>query len=278
MSAFKYFLLLFSFCSLSAFAEENPLLKKYSDSLRYCKSGDSRSAYNDSFTTLIKSIAEEDNGFENNFDSIKSTISVLQSANGKLKIISWVYINDIEEYFNYCLVLYKNSSNKPHKTYWLRDYIETKADSLYEDFNSEFWPGALYYQMYDFKKKGKEYYCVLGLDGRNSFSNRKIIDVLWFDKEEELHIGAPVFYQSETDYTPQYRVFFDYADQSTMLLRFEKEKKLITFSNLVPSNPQKTGQRQFYIPDGRIDFYALKRKGKWIRYEGLQEFDFLGNE
>jgi hypothetical protein len=72
-------------------------------------------------------------------------------------------------------------------------------------------------------------------------------------------------------------VFFDYADQSSMLLRFEVSEKIITYSNLVPSNPEKTGKREYYIPDGRIDFYELKKKGKWIRYEGLQEFDLPGN-
>ena len=118
---------------------------------------------------------------------------------------------------------------------------------------------------------------MLGFDGKTSFDNRKIIDVLWVDKAGELHIGAPVFYNSETDYTPQYRVYFEYADQSTMVLRFESESKMLTYSNLVPSNPEKTGLRQYYIPDGRIDYYLLKRKGKWIRYDGLQEFDMPGN-
>lgn len=270
--------LLVFFCSVQLKADYNPLLKKYSDSLRYHRNEDVRLLYNDSFTALIRNLADDDNGFNESLDSIMSTISVLNSEDGKLRVISWLVINNKEEFFNYCLVMYRAKENKPHKTFWLRDKIESKSDSIYEDFTADFWPGALYYQMYQFKKKGRNHYCVLGMNGKNSFCNQKIIDVLWFDKEEELHIGAPVFYAFEKDYTPQYRVFFEYADQSTMLLRFEKDQKMITYSNLVPSNPEKIGMKQYYIPDGRIDFYILKKKGKWIRYDGLKDFDFLGNE
>lgn len=259
-------------------AEYNPLLKRYSDSLRYSKNESVRFVYNDSFKSLITSMADEEDGFSMVLDSIKNTISVLVSEDGKMKVISWILLTDMQEYYNHCLVMYRAKEGKAHKSYWLKDNIVPKSDSLYEDFTVDFWPGALYYQMYQFKKKGRTYYCVLGMDGKNSSSNRKIIDVLWVDKDEELHIGAPVFYSSEKDYTPQYRVFFEYADESTMVLRFEPTQKLITFSNLVPSNPEKTGMREYYIPDGRIDFYALKRKGKWIRYEGLGDFNFPGNE
>jgi len=273
------FMLISGLMSLNICAQDrDALLKKYADSLRYHKVDEHRFRYNDSFRQLLKVILEEENAFDIRFDSIQKIVSILSSEDHKMKVISWVYINDKEEYINHCVVLYRKKAGALTNIYWLQDKVEPKSDSLFTDYSAEFWPGALYYQMFHFKKRGNDYYCVLGLNGRNSFNNRKVIDVLWVDKEGELHIGAPVFYSSERDYTPQYRVFFDYADASTMLLRFEKEKKIITFSNLVPSNPDKTGLRQYYIPDGRIDYYQLKKKGKWVRYEGLTEFDLMGNQ
>lgn len=253
------------------------LLKKYSDSLRFNRIDSIRSKYNDSFKNLLKDLMLDEHPFSVSLDSITNTVSVLNSDDEHMRVISWVYINDKEEYENNCVVLFRKKRGGDEQVFWLKDHMEPKSDSLYEDYNEEFWPGALYYQLYHFTKKGKDYYCVLGLNGKNSFCNRKLIDVLWVDKTGELHIGAPVFYSSERDYTPQYRVFFDYADQSSMLLRFEPSEKIITYSNLVPSNPEKTGKREYYIPDGRIDFYELKKKGKWIRHEGLQEFDLPGN-
>jgi hypothetical protein len=266
---FLFGFLLSCLSALTAHGQEDPQrLKIYADSLRFGQTGEFRLTYNDSFRQLLKTMLETENAMDINFDEINNTVSVLVSKDHKLKVISWVYVNDREEYANFCVVLYRKKPSVETSVFWLQDRIEPKADSLYTDFPPDFWPGALYYQLYDFTKKGRDYYCVLGLNGKTSFNNRKIIDVLWVDKEGELHIGAPVFYSSEKDYTPQYRVFFDYADASTMFLRFEVEEKLIAFSNLVPSNPEKLGMRQYYIPDGRIDFYKLKKKGKWVKYEG----------
>lgn len=273
-----YLTVLLIFCKLSGLhaQEYHPLLKKYSDSLRFSKVEAWRIQYNDSFKTLLKTLLDEENAFNYNLDSIKSTISVLESSDKKLKTITWVITNDREEFSNFGVVLYRKNAGAETKVFWLRDYISNKSDSLYEDFAADYWPGALYYQIYQFKKKKTDCYCVLGLNGKSSFMNRKVIDVLWIDKEGELHIGAPVFYQSESDYTPQFRVFFDHADQTSMVLRFEPLKRMITFSNLAPSNPQMIGQRQYYIPDGRVDFYILNKKGKWIKHEGLTEFDLIG--
>lgn len=259
-------------------AQENmSFLKKYSDSIRFSKVEQKRMLYNDSFKFLLNDMLSDENVFNFSWDSIAQTVSVLVSDDNKMKVISWALVNDKEEFTNHCVVLYKKSDKKSTQTYWLNAHSLHKTDSLYEEYNVDFWPSALYYQIYHFKRKGKDYYCVLGFNGKNSFMNQKIIDVLWVDKQNELHIGAPVFYSSPNDYTPQYRVFYEYADQSTMFLRFEKEIKSITFSNLVPSNYEKLALKQYYIPDGRIDFYRLSKKGKWIKYEDLENADIKDN-
>jgi hypothetical protein len=161
------------------------LLKRYSDSLRFGKTEEFRSRYNDSFKQLLKTSLDEDNAFDINLDSISKTVSVMLSEDAKMRVISWVYINDREEYTNHCVVYHRKKTGSRASIYWLEDRILPKSDSLYTDFPPDLWPGALYYQMYHFKRKGKDYYCVLGLNGKNSFSNRKIIDVLWVDKDDE---------------------------------------------------------------------------------------------
>lgn len=257
--------------------DEVRLLKKYSDSLRYSPQEAVRIAYNDSFRELLATVLDAENPFSVNLDSVKTTISVLDAEDGRMRIISWILVTDREEYINHCAVLHRKRKGANERVYWLKEQTQSMKDSLFEEFAEDEWPGALYYQVQHFRKKRKNYYCVLGLDGHNSFFNRKVIDVLWVDRKGELHIGAPVFYSSPNDFTPQYRVWFEYADEATMLLRFEKAEKLITFSNLVPSQPALKGKKQFYIPDGRIDYYRLHRKGKWIYHEGLNDFDLKGN-
>ncbi len=116
---------------------------------------------------------------------------------------------------------------------------------------------------------------MLGFDGQTSFSDKKVIEVMWFDKNEELHFGAPFFHENERDFTPQFRVIYEYGNNAGMKLRFEIKEKYITFSNLVASNQSAKGLRQYYIPDGRIDYYVLNKKKKWIKKTDLINFQFL---
>lgn len=275
---FKYIcFLVFMVLNFSIKAQDyNPLFKKYSDSLRYCKDEQKRLIYNDSFIALLKLEVNDENAFQVNFDSIKNTVSVLYSEDQKLKLISWVYVNDKQEYTNHCLVLYRKKINSESQVIWLKNKAQQAKSYLYDDLISDEWVGALYYQIFQIKKKKKDYYIVLGLDGMTSFMNKKVIDVIWFDKDGELHLGAPLFHESDADFTPQFRVVYEFADASTMLLRFETETKdkIITFSNLVPSNQGALGLRQYYIPDGRIDYYKLNKKKKWVKYIESNEFIF----
>lgn len=275
-----FVLLLLSICIMTQLIGQNNnenemlLLQKYSDSIRFSRIESQRIVYNDSFKFLLTDFLLTIDPMKQDWSAISNTISVLESEDSKMKLLSWVLVNNKEEFTNHCVVFFKRKINSETNVVWLNERSLAKTDSLYETYPVDMWPSALYYQMYHFKKKRKDYYCVLGLNGKNSFINQKIIDVLWVDKDNELQIGAPVFYGSEKDYTPQYRVFFEYADQGSMTLRFEKEMKLITYTNLVPSNYEKLGSKQYYIPDGRIDFYQLTKKGKWIKHENLEDFNF----
>ncbi len=264
-------------CVLSFFeinAQENGhYLKKITDSLRFSRIESQRILYNDSFKIQLEQLLNEDDAYSYSWDSIKQTVSVLNSQDGKLKVITWVLLNDKEEFNVFGVVLYKKKSSANTQVFWLKNQEVKTNDVIYEDLSSDLWLGALYYQIYDFKRKGKQYYCLLGLNGKTSFFNQKIIDVIWIDKNNDLHLGAPVFYGSKSDYTPQFRVIYEYADQSAMLLRFEADIKVIVFSNLVPSQSNKLGQTQYYIPDGRLDFYLLNKKGKWIKNQDFEMWD-----
>jgi len=79
------------------------------------------------------------------------------------------------------------------------------------------------------------------------------------------HFGAPVF---DNGGDIQSRMIFTFSENATMLLRYEKEEKIIVFANVVPSSPMFKGQFQYYLPDGTYDFFKFK-KGFWVRYEYL---------
>ena len=112
-----------------------------------------------------------------------------------------------------------------------------------DNYPGESWYGALYYKIIPDTCNHK--YLILGLDLTNFFTSRKIIDVISVDKEN-VTFGAPIF---KTDQGIQKRVIFEYSARLSMLLRFDEKTGKIVFDHLSPSDPQYTGQYQFYGPD-----------------------------
>ena len=121
-----------------------------------------------------------------------------------------------------------------------------------DNYPGESWYGALYYKIIPDTCNHK--YLILGLDLTNFFTSRKIIDVISVDKEN-VTFGAPIF---KTDQGIQKRVIFEYSARLSMLLRFDEKTGKIVFDHLSPSDPQYTGQYQFYGPDSSYDGFQQK--------------------
>jgi len=91
-------------------------------------------------------------------------------------------------------------------------------------------------------------------------TNKKVIDVLFFDQWDNITFGAPVFLDENKKL--KYRVVFEFSAQAVMLLRYEKKKKMIVFDHLSPTSPSAKGQFQYYGPDFTYDGFYFK-KGIW---------------
>ena len=81
---------------------------------------------------------------------------------------------------------YECSLLKPTET---EDYLFgffSSIDSLPDDIerfsgSSDQWVGAQYYELIESKNKFQTYYTLLAWDGNDLLTNKKMIDVLWFD-------------------------------------------------------------------------------------------------
>ncbi len=112
------------------------LLKKYSDSLRFHEKDYVRSIFNDSFNRLIKKVFEDsENPMLIDLTSINQTISVLESQNKKLKVITWTLVNDTQSYQNFGIVLYQKNLKSECKIIYLKP-LEKKIKKVeYEELN-----------------------------------------------------------------------------------------------------------------------------------------------
>jgi hypothetical protein len=123
--------------------------------------------------------------------------------------------------------------------------------------------GALYYQIHHYVWKKKDYYLTFGWDGQDDKTNRKIIDVLWFDENNRPHFGNEIF---NLDGDLVSRLIFDFSDNTSMLCRYDSDLDAVVFAHLVPLNPLLVGRYENYVPDGTYDMLKFE-KGTWRRYE-----------
>ena len=126
--------------------------------------------------------------------------------------------------------------------------------------NNNKWFGALYNKIIIKKTKSKTYYTLLGWDGNDKFSQKKIIEVLTFDANN----GTPIFGADIFNFERKYpkRVIFEYSASCSMSLKFSNVKDSIVFGHLAPTSAQLEGQFQYYCSDMSFDGFGFK-KGKW---------------
>ena len=113
-------------------------------------------------------------------------------------------------------------------------------------------------------KSGK-YYLLFGFDQNNPRSNRKLVDVLSFDKKGNPVFGAPIFnYPNEKgEEKILTRFMIEYKKDAEAKLNFDTDYGMIIFDHLVPETPSSKGLYFTYIPDGTYE--GFKQKGsKWI--------------
>ncbi|MBR9859516.1 hypothetical protein GYB22_01940 [bacterium] len=214
------------------------------------------------FVQTLKQALQVPQSFNYNFTSLK-TVSVLRPDDNKFRVFTWNLLLDSGKYMYFGAIQMNNLDSLV--LFGLYDSSEYNKDPYYSEVDNHHWMGALYYQMHHYRHKRQDYYLMFGWDGQDSKTNRKIIDVLWFNEE-----GMPMFGKEIFDIGGdlQNRVIWDFADNTAMLCRYDKNEKKIVFANLVPINPAYEGRYETYVPDGSYDYLVFQR-GVWVREEGL---------
>ena len=230
--------------------------------------------------SFVKALRIE-NSYFYNFDTIKN-ISVLPSPDNIFRVITWNLALNNQNYRNYGVIQLNPDYVKTVKdTTNLRsyyplidrsDYIKNALDTT---LSSEHWFGALYYKIIANTYKKQTYYTLIGWDGNTMMSNKKIVESLYFEKNEP-RFGASIFDLKDKRFKqPLKRMIFEYNNSANMVLRYEPSKNILVQENVAPTRPQDYGHPETYVPDGSYDFYKFNKKtGHWEKQTGmLTEFD-----
>ena len=262
-----FFLTLFSILTISVFSQKvsKQLIAEYEDTLKVMAhtimNGESQTVKteaNNAFISTLQEVLQFERSFNYPFDSLK-TISIKISSDSKVRIYTWLLKKDNGNYQYFGFVHYKNKSKKRYEIITLNDNSENIRRPENEQLDNNNWYGALYYDIIYIKKKGRKYYTLLGWDGNNDISTKKIIDVMYFSGREKIKFGASIFKKGKTTTK---RFIIEYNATSTISVRYEEKEKRIIFDHLMPMRKDLEGLHEYYIPDGTYN--AMKyTNGKW---------------
>jgi hypothetical protein len=211
---------------------------------------------NEVLLSIVEEVFPLPESFTFPFSSVASW-SRLAASDGKLNMFTWIYPLP-EGQYRYFGFVQMAPINGECEIIWLTDNEDpsTPNHSAHEADN---WPGALYYNMIVTKHKKTTYYNLIGWDGNNRMSKKKLLEPMTI-VDGELQFGAEIF--GDAGRFIKRRAVFEYNGEASMALNYDTRLKLIVFDHLIPMPGAQSGMYNMYGPDFTYDAYKWK-KGKW---------------
>ena len=262
----KVLLLIISFYSLNLFSQDisENTLKEYEDTLSQIANnimhGETETFRRESnlgFISELKEILKYKPSYLYPFDSL-ITISILSPYDKSFRIFNWILKKENGEYEYFGIIILPPKENDKYNTLVeLKDNSQQIINPEEKILDQNNWYGSLYYNIISTKKKNA-YYTLLGWDGNNKKSTKKIIDVIQI-KNDKVIFGKNIFKKNNQT---ENRVILEYSSKASISLQYDEKNKRIVFDHLSPIEEEKKGLNQFYIPDGEYDSYNYK-KNMW---------------
>lgn len=220
-----------------------------------------RIAASNELAELCRDVAKEPEAFEYAFAQAFK-VNSLTSPDGAFRIFNWnVPLQDGS--FQYRLFVWPKGTKKLIEVH---DHGQLTHDDELATYGTENWYGALYYEIHPVKTDGKTVYTLVGWDGNNAISTKKVLDVLVFDGKKDLYFGYPIFEMEPGKYVN--RRVFEYAEDAIMNLRWVDTKSAIVFDRLEPRVSGAEGNYAYYGPGTGYSGYK-QQKGKWMLEENM---------
>ncbi|MBC7884701.1 MAG: hypothetical protein H7X99_04460 [Saprospiraceae bacterium] len=210
-------------------------------------------------------LLQKEGSYNYPFDSLK-WISKKMPENKSFRIITWEVKSKVDEYKYYGFIQWSDGKLLP-----LSDHFKEAEDVIDEEFKADNWLGAVYYHLMEVKAtNGSVYYLLFGVNRWSKFENIKLVDVLFFTKDNEPVFGKPVFRKSEKDEQDVFynRLVFKYASDAQMTVNYNSGLEMIVFDNLIPKMSRIPGQGQTLVPDGSYVGFSLD-KNYWNRVDKI---------
>ena len=231
----------------------------------------SRLIANQKFEKVLRDVLNDPTSIDYDYSNIKC-LSVIESPKKKQKfrIYTWAMKlgNDDYDYFGF--TQYQKNKNDKLKNFVYK--LSNKSKEIGKDelstLDSNNWIGCVYYQIVAPEKRKDKTYILIGWDGNNWRSTKKIIETFSFNNKGEISFGKKIIrYNLGTKKRPKVvskaRLIFEYNGEVSMTVSYNSNLKKIIFDHLRPSDPKLADLYFTYAPDFTYDALEYEKK-KWI--------------
>jgi len=201
---------------------------------------------------------KEDDSFSYSFDDLEF-ISKTYAPDSTFRLLTWLVRLDEVGYRYFGTMQMNNENNDLFPLFHQQEPIENIMKAT---LNFKQWYGAIYYNITKVSHQQKDYYMLFGWDGNDMLSQKKVLDILHFEKGKPV-LGAPIIeYKTPIQQGTFNRMFLEYNKEATVNLNYDADLDMIVFDHIVPEDGKSFGMYPTYLPDGSYE--ALKfTKGKW---------------
>ena len=174
---------------------------------------------NEKFLTLLDNVLEYPNSFDYPFENLDK-ISILTSSDKKFKIFTWAVFSNEGDYDNFGMIQARNENTDEYEIYRLWDRSDDVFSPQEAKLTDTSWFGAVYYELITTKNENITYYTLLGWDGKDIYSKRKIIEPITFKRNSgRPNFGASIFYKEKQ----LKRMIFEYAPTASFNLKWDNQ-------------------------------------------------------
>jgi hypothetical protein len=222
--------------------------------------------------TLIRSLQTK-HSFYFPFDSVKG-VSHIYSPDSSFRIFTW-QLNYQNEYAvsRQRGAIQLRTADGSLKLIPLKDYSEFADNPIDSARDKNSWIGAVYYNIIKTDFNGKAHYTLFGFDGNSYRTNKKWIDVLTFNTQNQPVFGGQQYFSFAKDSVkrkPQHRFAIEYKKEASTTMNWDEEMNMIVVDHLI-SEENEPDQPWTFVPDGDYEGFSWVG-GKWQHVDKVYDF------
>ena len=218
----------------------------------------------------VENLLKDKGSFHFTFDSLLKFKMLLESSDGEVRIYNWAIQMDDKTFRYFGFIQHQSKKNKREADVFpLSDKSDEIKNPELAQLSDKKWFGAFYNTIILTKVRKKKIYTLLGWDGNDRITQKKLIETLSFNSSGGIVFGEPVI-EIEKEISAykkvkvnNRRLIFEYKQGIFMTLKWHEKDGLIVYDVLGPTDSSKKGQFSDYGPTLALDAFKWK-KGKWI--------------